>query len=250
MVRRMNSRRGAALILALLVVLAGGIIITATFSFVYGYSRLAQMDRGGYVDHTTLLTYVQRMKSAIVSENALAWEMRHVEKVRKGHDGELRDTSPPGEKLALADVIFGGATDGQNPDGTSYNDGKWSSWQIDEAVTTGIGSRRVTVEVYDLYFKFDWVRDDYRQHLRFPPIFEMSGVTGGGAGGGGTGTVGGESEGEATTADTGGSIGGATTLPPERYGAYLIRAELFDGRRTNPIRTIEEVFVQWLDDQP
>ena len=240
----MNSRKGMALILALLVTLVGGILITATFSFIYGYSKLAQMERVVYVDHTTLLSYVQEMKARIVSENVAqdVEKTRHVPEILLWHAGD-----PMAPNLTRANLRFGAAA----------GDG-WSAWQVRESnVSTGVGIQRVEVDVYDMFFELAWVAAGELQYRDFPPTFRMDGSGSGGSGYGSStgldgvtvligGSVGGESAGGATTPGGGDSFSvGSGGLDVDKYGAYLIRARLYDNS-DKLLRAIDEAFVQIL----
>ena len=64
-----KSRKGAALVMALVVVLVGGALIAVAFRFVMNYSRLAEHGRAWYLDHTTLVSYVQAIKGRIIAQN-------------------------------------------------------------------------------------------------------------------------------------------------------------------------------------
>ena len=219
-----KSRRGAALAMALVVVLVGGVMIALIFNMVFRYAWFTPEERAGFVDHTTVLHFIQREKARILHEN-----------IERAKDGEavIHATAlierqknlafPHPADLVLADLVIGREV-------------------IDVSNETGVGRDRVVVTVYDMFFDPSWLNftalspDDLRN---LPPILnflgttESGGLTSDGGGGGG-----------ALTPGAGTSDGDDEQGPdPDTYGAYLIRAELFD-RQNNIVRMAEEAFVQ------
>jgi hypothetical protein len=126
---------------------------------------------------------------------------------------------------------------------TSVNDLRFSAsdLRVDADVQSGVGPQRLTVDVYDLYYNPDnltgalW--NDPVQMKELPPpfnltaSFEIDGV--------------GDDGGEGHNADVSDLLGGDVVFNPQKYGAYLIRARLFDGSKL--VRTAEEVFIQVLE---
>ena len=236
--RRVNrSRRGGALIMALMVVLMGGALIAATFEMVYIYAWYSQEERTLYVDHTTLASIVQEVKARIIAQNVSrdtrpGGETLHVAALR--HDAP----APTNGSLNLDSLRFTSADfprDTANPDSLTLSLLNPTTLQ-----STGVGWRGVKVDVYDMYFKFDWVSQAVftGAGARFIPILSMIGEGGGGGRAAGRAL----SSGGGTLAEPGGDA------DPRGYGAYLIRATLHNQRRgdNDPIRIVEEAFVQIL----
>jgi len=218
--------------MALVVVVVGGVVIAIIFDIMFSHAWISSQQKGSYVDHTTLLSFVQAMKGRIISDNVTAGKTKHAPAL--GYD---TNTVPGNGSLTLADLRFG-------PPG-------FPTWHVDDKnVKSGVGVQEVLVEVYDMFFDLDWVKQSALEDINFfPSVFVMKGTESGGGGGGssGTGSVGGNIEGEAIT-NTGGTHGSASagSINPSNYGAYLIRASLFDRGKTSPIRVVEEAFVQIL----
>jgi len=211
----MKSRKGAALIMALVVVLVGGAVIAVTFNIVFGHVWMSVQFRGSYVDHTTLRSAVEEMKGLIVAENIAANETRRVAAVTNNTD-----------ITNAADLRFGG------------------TWVINRVDRSGVGPRRVVVNVYDIGFNFDRVGPDeaVRAALMsggfFPPALRIEADGGGG---------GGAMPGQIEDDEDGGPDPGA--LDTGMVGSYLVRAMLFDDPNADiatarPIRVVEEAFVQ------
>ena len=215
-----KSRKGAALILALVVVLIGGTVTAITFNMMYKHAWMTSQQKNSYVNHTTLLSFMQEMKGRIISDNIAADETRHA--LALGYD-TVPPAPPAAGTLTIDDLRFG------------------PPWYVEsDDVRSGVGVQRVTVEVYDVFFDLDWVNPIYLTNKDFPPSFKMAGIGGGGSAG--------EIEGDATSASGGTYIGSYTSdnLPSDRYGAYLVRAKLYNNKSTKPIRVTEELFVQIL----
>jgi hypothetical protein len=168
------------------------------------------------------------MKARIVADNLAAGVIRHVDVVDTGAEIGSAD-----------DLRFG------------------PPWRVDDSnVASGVGFRRVVVEVYDMAYDFEEQVQTNRAAIMsnldfFPPAFLMEGTGGGGGGGGaGLGSLGGSVEGGATSAGAGTGSGGGGSGPGnltlDNYGAYLVRAMLFDSPAAGarPIRVAEEAFVQ------
>jgi hypothetical protein len=210
----LKARKGVALVLALAVVVVGGVIIGLTFDFVYGFSWISTEQRGSYVDHTTVLSAIQAKIAQIIDDNKTAGKTMHVPAL--GYDS---GTTPANGSLVLAQLRFG------EP---------WS-----EEIS---GTQRVVTEVFDMHFMPEWVnydilRSNPDEMKDFPPVFHMAGV----AGSGGLKNVGDHT---GPGAGTGVSSGGEE-LDPDSYGAYLIRVRLYD-HQGKLLRTAEEAFVQIL----
>jgi len=216
-----KSRKGVALIMALTVVLIGGAIIAITFNIVFSQAWISGEQKGGYVDHTTLRSAVESMKGRVISENITAGRTQHV------HAALVRS----------ADI-------------TSAEDLRFDNWLLDVNVSSGVGPQRVVVEVYDTYFDLSQVLD--RNVLLanaefFPPSFKMEGTQSTTITNDPTLGRRGRVLGRATHSSVNPFISAPTGggLNLDHYGAYLLRARLFD-RNNKLLRTAEELFVQIL----
>ncbi|MDR1376304.1 MAG: hypothetical protein LBJ22_02240 [Synergistaceae bacterium] len=202
-----KARKGVALALALLVVLVGGTVIALTFDFVYRFFWTSTQQRGIYVDHTTVLSAVQAKIAQIIQHNISEGKTMHVPALGYDSDGE-----PPAEdSLRLRDLLFG------------------EPWrETIELKSEGSGPQRVETEVFDMHFKPEWVDYDafrkYPDEMRdFPPVFNMV----------------------RDRLEPNDPPQPPLELPPDQYGAYLIRVRLYD-HQNKLIRTAEEAFVQIL----
>ncbi|MDR2179577.1 MAG: hypothetical protein LBP21_04670 [Synergistaceae bacterium] len=219
-----KARKGVALVLALMVVLIGGVIIGLTFDFVFGFSWISTEQRRTYVDHTTALSFIQAKIGQIIEHNISKGETMHVKALSNAVDGERAQTSIS-KDLTLEKLSFG------KP---------WSEDIRDKEMLSGTGLGRVVTDVFDMHFKPEWV--DYESFKspdvvkHFPSVFNMGGDAAGG--------MGKDGEGKSGSASSGVSDGDEG-LNPDTYGAYLIRVRLYD-HRGKLLRTAEEVFVQTL----
>jgi hypothetical protein len=211
------------LVLALAVLLVGGMIVALTLDFVYRFFWISTGQRGVYVDHTTVLSAVQAKMAWIIEENRNADRIMHVPAL--GYDsGVVPWTKENGGQLTLKDLRF---------------DEPWSE-SMD--VQGGTGRQRANIEVFDMHFKAEWVNynafeDDPNDMKDFPPVFNMTGDVGSG---------GYDSLGDHKGPGAGSGVSsGADELDPEKYGAYLIRVRLYD-HQGKLLRTAEEAFVQIL----
>jgi hypothetical protein len=214
-----KARKGVALVLALVVVLVGGLIISATFDFVYRFSWISTEQRGGYVDHTTGLSLIQAKKAQIVESNRVAGKTMHVPAL-------LYDSgaTPANGSLVLSDLRFG------------------SPWSESANMSSGTGPQKAETEVFDMHFMPEWVDyssfgSDPAAMKDFPPVFNVAGEVGSG----GLGSVGDHKGPGAGSTDP----NAGDELDPDRYGAYLIRVRLYD-QQGKLLRTAEEAFVQIL----
>jgi hypothetical protein len=210
-----KTRKGVALVLALVVMVIGGAIIGLTFEFVYRFFWISTEQREIYVDHTTVLSAIQSKIAQIIEHNKGEGKTMHVSAL--GYDsGAL----PANGSLSLNDLRFG------DP---------WS-----KIVETG--HHWVETEVFDMHFMADWVdynvlKNNPAEMKDFPSVFNMAGEVGSG----GYSEVGDHTAPGASNR----SSGDADELDPDSYGAYLIRVRLYD-RQGKLIRTAEEAFVQIL----
>jgi hypothetical protein len=211
-----KARRGVALVLALAVVLVGGVIIALTFDFIFRFSWTSTEQRGIYVDHTTALSVIQAKIAQIVEFNISQDKTMHV--LALGYDSGV---TPEAGSLKLADLRF-------------------DEWSESEEMPSGTGVQLVVTEVYDMHFMPDWVDYDHSSpdEMRdFPSVFNLAGDV----------ALGGDSPyGDHKSKESGASISeDIGELDPDRYGASLIRVRLYD-HRGKLIRTAEEAFVQIL----
>jgi len=231
---KMKSRKGAALAIALVVVLVSGIVVAAVFRMAFQHARMSVHVRSHYTEHTILRSAVEEMKGLIFSDNINAGNIQHVNVVASNgfidNAGLLR---------------FGPATAAPPA----------ANWVVNRVVISDGGQQRLIVEVYDMTFNPGQLEDDpgnnpanvpfmalvrpvgvEAYNFFFPPHTFLEANPGAVARG--------EIEGE--SADSGEAH---VTIPNQQFGAYLIRARLFDGVNPNvnvdrPLRIIEEAFVQ------
>ena len=229
--KRMSySRKGGALIMALMVVLGGGALIAATFEMVFIYSWFTQEQRSLYVDHTILASYIQEIKAQIIAYNLGKGEILHAPDI-------LTATGPT---LTVEDLRFKDE-DFESPSSLSQK----LNVPFDTTNPTGVGPRKVEVEVYDMVFNPNLVNwDEYDPDKFFPPVMNRLRHS-------------------STTCLGENGVEGTPCCPVadradlRGYGAYLIRVMLYDARLfkprrggDRPIRIIEEAFVQILDPEP
>jgi len=218
-----KSRKGAALIMALVVVLVGGGVIAITFNMVFRYAWFSPAERAGFVDHTTALDVMHEIKARIVQANING--VLHPNgggRVTILHAVGLRQLQDnwddiPDPRLDINALIIDEFSEIRN-------------------VADGVGQRRVEITVFDLFFNPLWIADDALRDPDFPPIIKIGGEI----------TAAMTPDGESTSFWGGSSSVEAdqASLGPDIFGSYLIRVRLFDGRHSDPIRTMEEAFVQ------
>lgn len=228
-----KSRKGVALVMALIVVVVGGAIIAATFNFVFRYAWFSQEEKVGYVDHTMIVDTIQSAKAYIVKTNSDDAKMMHAVKLEP-HQNNWNGPNPT-PLFNLNDLRI----DYKNNGTISFDKA------VSESGVGGVGRSRITMAVYDMFFKPEWIDEDVlknnpEQMKDFPPVFNMVGeVTGDSM----------TSEGEHKAPGSGSNDGFSSgdDLSPDTYGAYLIRVRLYDSRN-ELIRTAEEAFVQIFKD--
>jgi hypothetical protein len=212
----LRKRKGAALIMALLVLLVGGGITAVMLEMVHNYAWASVGQRRIYVDHTTVVDMIQTAKGYILSAN---------EKSRTAMHAPRFDLSNPASRVThVSDLLF------QTPE-----------LSLSRTVRSGVGLQRLELSVYDMFFTPDRVDNsvlnDADQVKDLPSVLKISGI---GSGGGF------EPEGENTTSGTGSNDSyGEHEIDPKKCGAYLVRVKLYD-RDGALLRTAEEAFVQVL----
>ncbi|MDR2527562.1 MAG: hypothetical protein LBD04_00890 [Synergistaceae bacterium] len=220
-----RSRRGVALMMALVVVLTGGVLIAITFSLVSGYVGFATEQRGSYVDHTTVLHLIQSTKAYIVSSNDF-------------RSFDLGVMHAPGFDYSDKSSVVNDVNQLRFP--ATYDP---NLDLVDIPINSGAGRQRATVQVYDMFFEADRVKDpllsNRTQMQELPPVYKLKGVGADSFESDGGTNVGDPSSGSSDTYSEG-------ELDPMRYGAYLIRVKLYNHNATDPVRVAEEAFVQLL----
>jgi hypothetical protein len=202
------------LVLALGVMLVGSLLTALIYEITFHYAWFRQPQKAMYVNHTTVLDAIQAMKGFIIETNSADNRAMHV----------------PNLDFNSTDITNVSVLRFSNPE-----------LKIDTDVRSGVGAQRLTVDVYDLYYNpanlNDSVWNDPDQVKELPPpfnltaSFEMEGV--------------GDDGGEGHNADVSDLLGSDVVFNPQKYGAYLIRARLFDSSRL--VRAAEEVFIQVLE---
>jgi len=221
-----KSRKGAALIMALVVVLAGGGIIAITFNMVFRHAWFSPAERAVFVDHTTVLDAVQAERAFITQANLTNGVTMSAPGLTVGGNSLQSEwptppfNTPPfiaPPNLNVADLIV-------------------HSRNIPN-VGSGVGRGQMEVTVYDVFFSPAWMSDAALRDPALPSVYNMLP--------GGTGAFM-TRDGWHTAAGSGSADGGIIgSLDVDRYGAYLIRVELFD-HRGRLVRRAEESFVQVL----
>ncbi|MDR1875446.1 MAG: hypothetical protein LBQ90_10610 [Synergistaceae bacterium] len=219
---------GTALILALIVVLVGSVLTALIFDMTFSFSWTAGVQQKSYVNHTTMVDAIQTVKGLILQTNlsgdAGGSVAMHVPVVLNSED-----------ITNLSDLRFGGGN-------LSY----------DVAVGNGVGRQRLEMSVYDMCYEPNRLRPPLRsdpmQMKELPPPIKPSKLSS--AGGGGMSTDGDQNVSDKGTNENGSGGSGSGNFPVKKYGAYLVRARLFDidarGAR-KLVRTAEEAFIQVLD---
>ena len=100
-----KSRKGDALIIALVVVLVGGIIIALSFDIVFRYAWFSLTERAGYVDHTTMLDVVQTAKANICQSNLDDGKAVHAAALKYDQGYDYGD-SRLNDSLNLSDLVI------------------------------------------------------------------------------------------------------------------------------------------------
>jgi hypothetical protein len=187
----------------------------------YSFASNTRQQRNFYGDHIAIADYIEEVKGYITSTNRSANHTMHP----AGFDLDS-------EIHSLGDITF---TD--------------SRLSLDQAVPSqGLGRQEVHVNVFDLYYYKGQLQpsllSDPAQMSLLPPPINTSGHTTVGSGSNM------DAEGDSVVNDRASGTGGrgASFYPWERYGAYLIRVQLFDveGAYKTLRRTAEEAFFQFL----
>jgi len=127
--------------MALTLLLICGTIVTLTFDMIGSYSWISAAQRDIYVDHTTVLSAVEKTKGRIIQANLASGD------IKRG-DGISKST------LDLADLRIG----------------KWCIPRYD--VRSGASKRELEVEVYDLRFNFNDLTSTAKAAQDLPPIYK------------------------------------------------------------------------------
>jgi hypothetical protein len=217
-----RRRKGTALIMALVVVLIGSILSVFLFDMTFSFAWAAQLQQRGYVDHTTVVDAIQTTKGLILQTNlsgdGSGSSALHVPAVLS--KDEITD---------LNALRFDGAL--------SY----------DRTLGAGVGYQRLEMSVYDMCYDVDQLQDSLRsdpeQMKELPPPVKLPKLSfvAGGMSPEGDKNVGGTNEEHS---------GGNKNFPMTKYGAYLVRAKLFNIDKNGVkrlTRVAEEAFVQILE---
>jgi len=221
-----KSRKGAALIMALVVVLLGGALVALILNTTLQHSMFSTAGRASFVDHTTVLHHIQTERARILETNiaAMAVEVRSTNPALFALQSNWRTDFAPGTEPELGlDVL--------------------RISQETRPVGDGVGRDEVRVSVYDLFFDPSWLdianmsADELR---RLPPAISVFGEADGPwiENHPGSGIV---------APDAGGTD--VVHMPPQRelFGVYLVRVELFErlpNGNLELVRLAEEAFAQ------
>jgi hypothetical protein len=209
--------------MALVVVLVGGALIAVTFSLVLNYVSFSAEQRGTYVDHTTVLHLIQSTKAYIVSSNdvrSFDLGVMHAPGFDYGDENSVVDH--------IDKLRFPAAFD--------------PNLDMDISINSGSGRQRAIVQVYDMFYEADRVKEpllsNRAQMQELPSVYKLKGVSSNSFE-----NENGENQGDANSGSN--DNFGEGELDPMRYGAYLIRVQLYDSKN-KLLRAAEEAFVQIL----
>ena len=221
-----KSREGAALAMALVVVMVGSTIIAIIFNITFRHAWVGTAERAGFVDHATVLSFVQNARASILETNianaANGIQVR-AQAVRENWEDVNADPpeQPRHDPIDVNQLIISNDT-------------------FD--VADGTGRARVVVTVFDMFFDPSWLDFDTMSaaELRIlPPVTRITPNE--------TVVEWGDEDGETDILGRTPTGGGNEPPPadPGLIGAYLIRAELFDNEN-RLVRVAEEAFFQVL----
>ncbi|MDR1977283.1 MAG: hypothetical protein LBQ42_00960 [Synergistaceae bacterium] len=221
-VRAPRRRKGVALVLALAIILVSGVVVSFLFDMAFSFAWTSSLQQESYVNHATMLDAIETAKGFILQQNNDDNTLMHVPAVRSA------------DEIAAVSALRFVAPN------LSY----------DVPVRHGAGEQRLEMSVYDMCYEIDKLQPsltDDREQMRElpPPIAMLSDPTAMVS----IAEANVRDWGQKNTTATGGS-GSGGRLPLENYGAYLVRAKLYDvdpngGRKL--VRTTESAFVQVLD---
>jgi hypothetical protein len=229
-----HGRKGFALPLALIIAIVGAILSGAIIQRGYSFFRSMGRQRSFYGDHVSVTDYVQAVKGQLIQAN--------IERGASGdgvwHGQGLNDELAS-EIHSVADLLL--------------NDARFS---FDVSLgSIGQGRQRVRVNVFDVHYQENQLqnslRNDPGQMSVLPaPINALMGKSTNSSSGQG----GAEGEAEDPTKGTQSeAASGELHYPWDRFGAYVVKVELFDVDGLNQPtlkRTAEEAFFQVLRPAP
>ena len=232
-----KSRKGGALVMALVVILVGSSMIGIIFNVVFRQAWFAPHERAGFIDHTTVFDALQTARNSILETNLANEETTAAPITTANWNNPPAANAPnivPGALIANQQclVIF----------------------REEFAVADGSGRGLVRVTVFDMFYDPAWLNwnDPDFDINELPPSILVMAEPGGGWGpfdddGGGGGGGGGGSITPGTPQNPGAPPD--NIIDPELFGAYLVRVELFD-QQNRIVRVAEEAFFQLLEEQP
>ena len=219
----LRRRRGAALIMALIAVLVGGVLVSFLFDMTFKFSWTSNLQQEGYVNHTTMVDAIQTVNGIILQTNL---------------------SGDPSGSFAIHVPAVLSVDEIANLSALRF-DGVLS---YDQAVNAGVGHQRLEVSVYDMCYDVgqlgDSLRNDPAQMKELPPPIKLP-KSFSAAGG-----ISPDGEKNEPGQGTNEGVSGSESFPITKYGAYLVRAKLFniDGRGSGKlVRVAEEAFVQVLN---
>ncbi|MDR1376370.1 MAG: hypothetical protein LBJ22_02570 [Synergistaceae bacterium] len=230
-------RQGFALHLALVVLLVGGILVIAIFQFTSMSFKETTGENVLYGDQMLVTSCAEKAKGAILSEMQRIGKAIHPGEYTKKVDEWQQKPRPAIKSVDDLQIKF---------DADTLNSGLSSSVSNDWTEN----GRRVVLQVFDLTYDATQIQSsnilkDMTELRRLPPALNLNSKQ---TSQGGTGNI-------------GDNIGATDTRKPldddagkeidlGRFGAYLIRARIFDPGANKPIRLTEEAFFQVLPSSP
>jgi len=236
-----KSREGAALAMALVVVMVGSTIIAIIFNITFRHAWVGTAERAGFIDHATVLSFVQNARARILETNianAANGITVRAGAVRSNWDNVNADPPLPWDSLIVNYPI-------NDPANNRTNQLMISRESFD--VADGAGRGRVDVTVFDMFFAPGWlnwpaiINSTYHAEIMrtLPAVIRITPSE--------TVAEWGDEDGETDILGRTPTDGGNEPPPadPGLIGAYLIRAELFDNQN-RLVRVAEEAFFQVL----
>ena len=224
-IKKMYAKhRGFILPTALVVALIGGTIAAILLHMGNSILHHSNRQKSLYGDHVSVTDHIQAVKGSLVAYN------------NNNSDGD------DGQRVILH------SRDDEDEPINSISDLMLSDYCYDVNVSRwGMGNQKIRVNVYDIFYFYDKLSDSLRANLAAdatlasdfpPPINTQAGAS--------TSTSM-DAESEVTTGDIPPGPTEGPPIPPwENFGAYLIRAELYEASTGHVVRRAEKAFFQVL----
>jgi len=138
-----KSRKGSALVMALVIMVVGSAIMAIIFNISFRHAWLAPRETAVFVDHTVVLDLVQSEMARIIQTNEVADNIVLVSQQLAANRANL--ANPPNDNIA---VLANLAIDGDN-------------FRRVVNISDGVGRPlRAQVSVFDMSFELNWLNMD------------------------------------------------------------------------------------------